>query len=350
MDVDFLLVGQGIAGTALSYRLINSGQSVYVIDQAAENNCSRVAAGLYNPLTGRRMVKTWNADQLFPEIAPFYSALEKTLQARFKYELPVYRPFVSIEEQNEWMGRSGEEEFKSYIQAVRQTSAYQEVNNDFGGVVLNQSGYIDLNTMLDAFTGWLGKNGGISDEAFDENLLRVSSDGISYKNISARNLVYTNGLGALKSQYFHWVPLKPNKGELLIIDQDFAPSEIINRGVFRITLPNQNIKVGSTYSPNEVSSEPTQGARNELLEKLGKLIHVPVKGILEHKTGIRPTMDDRRPVLGNHPHFSNIYIFNGLGSKGVSLAPYYSKIMRDLLIYNKEPPKEVNISRFFKYI
>src|SRR5690554_6593820 len=108
MEVDFLLVGQGIAGTVLSYRLIEAGKKVHVVDMAEENNCSRVAAGLYNPVTGRKMVKTWLADQIFPEIEPFYQELEETLNAKFIYSRPVYRPFSSIEEQNEWMGKSSD--------------------------------------------------------------------------------------------------------------------------------------------------------------------------------------------------------------------------------------------------
>src|SRR5690554_1654655 len=109
MEVDFLLVGQGIAGTALSYRLLESGKKVHIVDAAEENDCSRVAAGLYNPVTGRKMVKTWFADHIFPEIEPFYHGLEETLKTKFIYNRPIYRPFSSIEEQNEWMGKSGDE-------------------------------------------------------------------------------------------------------------------------------------------------------------------------------------------------------------------------------------------------
>ena len=190
----------------------------------------------------------------------------------------------------------------------------------------------------------------LSNESLDEEALDVSKEGVRYKNVIARSLVFVNGLGALSSKYFGWLPLIPNKGEILVIQQQFNPSEVINRGVFRITLPDNRLKVGSTYSNKEVSDLPTESAKEELLEKLGKLIKLPVDDIVEHKTGIRPTTGDRKPILGKHPNYDNVYIFNGLGAKGVSLAPYFSKIMLDLLVFGKEPAKEVNISRFFKYI
>lgn len=350
MDVDFLLVGQGIAGIALAHRLINSGKRVHIIDQAEKNNSSRVAAGLFNPVTGRNMVKTWMADQLFPEIRPFYSELEDSLGVKFLHSLPIYRPFASIEEQNEWMGRSSEVEFHGYIKDVKQSSLFQEVNDPYGGLLLEQSGYVDLNALMDAFTSQLREMGMITNKAFDEELLEPLPNGLKYRDITAGALIYTNGLGALNSRFFDWIPLKPNKGELLVVEQDFAPKEIINRGIFRINLPDGSVKVGSTYSNSDLSAAPTASAREELLEKLEKLVKVPVYAILSHKTGIRPTTVDRRPILGKHPHHEHVYIFNGLGSKGVSLAPYFSKVMLDFLIFEKEPPKEVNISRFFKYI
>lgn len=350
MEVDFLLVGQGIAGTLLSYKLIKAGKRVHVIDQAEKNNCSRIAAGLYNPLTGRKMVKTWNADVIFPEIEPFYIQLENELKIKILHTRSIYRPFGSIEEQNDWMGRSGNEDLKAYVKGIKTTSAYSEVNDPIGGLVLDQCGYVDITTMLDHYSLWLKDRGMLTNEAFDENNLIISTEGIFYKGITALSLVYANGMGAVESRYFSWLPLKPNKGEILVIKQGFTPEEIINRGVFRITLPNKNIKVGSTYNLQDLDLHPTEAAKVEILDKLEKLIPLPVEDIVEHKTGIRPTTMDRRPILGKHPEFGNVYLFNGLGAKGVSLAPYFSKVMVDFLLFKKEPPQEVNISRFFEYI
>jgi len=89
MEVDYLLIGQGLAGTVLSQRLIRAGKKVRIIDNAKANRSSRVAAGLYNPITGKRLVKTWNADKLFPEIAPFYLGMEEEVGKKFLYQKPI---------------------------------------------------------------------------------------------------------------------------------------------------------------------------------------------------------------------------------------------------------------------
>jgi glycine oxidase len=350
MEVDFLLIGQGLAGTILSHRLLMAGKTVCIIDNAKANRSSRIAAGLYNPITGKKLVKTWNADKLFPEIAPLYESLEALLSKKFLYPKPIYRPFLTIEEQNEWMGYSGEENFEEYIQEVRAKPFFEEVNDPYGGVLLKNSGYVDINTLLDAYQEKMIREGRLLDEEFDEAILEVNSAGVSYKNIRASAIVYVNGLGAMNSRFFSFLPFAPVKGEVLVLDQSFKPNEIINRGVFRITLPNGTHRVGSTYSWHDLEQGPTDRAKNEILEKYEKLILVSEKAIIEHTTGIRPATKDRKPFLGKHPDYENVLIFNGLGAKGVSLAPYFSLQMRDLLIFNTEVEKDVNISRFFKYI
>ncbi|WP_200976807.1 FAD-binding oxidoreductase [Echinicola sp. 20G] len=350
MEVDFLLIGQGIAGTVLSYRLISSGYKVLVLDQADQNNSSRVAAGLFNPVTGRKMVKTWNADNLFPEILPIYRELENVLNTKLIYLKNIYRPFNNIEEQNEWMGKSIEEGLQAYLEEVRTQPLYPQVNDPYGGIMLKSSGYLDINTLLDAYCRWLRHDDLLRDEPFDEEKLYQKEGKWHYKDIIATSLVYCNGLGAMKSKFFDWLPFAPVKGEILEMESDFTPEEIINRGVFRITMPDKIIRVGSTYSWHDLDQGPTERAKEEIFERLEKIVPQKDKFLTSHKTGIRPATKDRKPFLGKHPESENVYIFNGFGAKGVSLVPYYSKIMLGLFEGKCELEKDVNISRFFKYI
>jgi glycine oxidase len=134
----------------------------------------------------------------------------------------------------------------------------------------------------------------------------------------------------------------------LDLEQDFYPEEIINRGVFRISLPNGTQRVGSTYTWHDLDQGPTEAAKNELLEKLEKLIKPEVLSIKSHRFGIRPATKDRKPIIGEHPDHPGVYIFNGFGAKGVSLVPFYSKIMVEMLLFGHQPEKEVNIVRFKK--
>lgn len=348
MEVDFLLIGQGLAGTVLSHRLLSLGKKVRVIDLPSANQSSRIAAGLYNPITGKKMVKSWNADLLFPEIEPLYNELEQILGSIFLYKKKIYRPFLNIEEQNEWMGKTGEPGFEPYFEKILSKEVYPEIVNPFGGILLKNSGYVDINTLLTSYSQYLKEKELLIEGKFEEESLEIRESGFSYQGISAQGIVYCNGLGAMKSRFFSNLPFAPVKGEILDLAQRFSPEEIINRGVFRITLPNGLQRVGSTYTWHDMDQGPTENAKNELLEKLQKLVPEPVLSIQSHRFGIRPATKDRKPFLGEHPDFPGVYIFNGFGAKGVSLIPYYSIMMVEMLLNSQQIEKEVNIARIKK--
>jgi glycine/D-amino acid oxidase-like deaminating enzyme len=147
---DYIIVGQGLAGSALALRLIERSRRILVIDEPGANNSSRIAAGLFNPVTGRKMVKTWMADALFPALTRFYSDFERESQRRFFYPFPIYRPFLSIEEQNEWMARSTEPAYKPYIEKVTTQSSFDAVKDPFGGLILKQGGYLNTTEFIQA--------------------------------------------------------------------------------------------------------------------------------------------------------------------------------------------------------
>ena len=348
MEIDFLIIGQGLAGTGLGYRLEKSGQRILILDQPDQNKSSRVAAGLFNPVTGRKMVKSWKAEFLFPEIQPFYEEMELVTGREFLTRKKIYRPFLSIEEQNEWMGHSSDPAIGMFIEQIFSESQYQELRDPVGGVLFKMSGWLNINEYLDGMSEYFGDR--LSIQSFDEAKLEKTSIGWNYEDISAKNLIYCNGLGSLQSRFFGYLPFAPVKGEILEVEQKFNPDFIVNRGVFRVPLSDHLFRVGSTYTWHDLDQGPTESAKNEILDKLQDLVRVPIESVKSHKTGIRPATKDRKPFLGKHPLEDSVYIFNGFGAKGVSLIPYFSKMMSDYLLYSKPISTEVDIARYFKYI
>lgn len=348
MEIDFLLIGQGLAGTALAYRLKQAGKKIRIIDEPRANNSSRVAAGLFNPVTGRKMVKTWKADLLFPAIKPFYKELEQLTGSKFLIEKAIYRPFLTIEEQNEWMGNSADPGFEAYLEMICSTSQSEFLKDPFGGVMLRNSGWLHINNLLDAMTSYFKEE--LIVGKFDENLLTREGDFWIYHELQAKAVVYCNGMGAKSSKFFSFLPFAPVKGEILEVKQDFSPDYVVNRGVFRVHLGNDVHRVGSTYTKHDLDVGPTDEAKTEIMDRLTDLVRLPVKEIISHKTGIRPATRDRKPFLGKHPTELGVYLFNGFGAKGVSLIPYFSEQMATYLLNEKAIDSEVDIARYFNYI
>lgn len=342
-SINYIIVGQGLAGSALALQLISSGKTVKVFDEPDRNRCSTVAAGLFNPITGKMLTKTWMADQLYPFLDTFYRSWEEKLQSRFYFPQDLYRPFLSIEEQNEWMAKSAQSSLQGFIKDIFATNRYRQARDPFGGMVLRQCGYVDVMTFLREVRQWLIEQNAFAESYLDTKRLQVFSDHVEYENISADAIIFTTGTG--KNSFFDWVPIRPLKGEVLCVALQEAPEVIFNRGVYVVPSADGLYKVGATYQPHHTNDGITPEGRAELEDKLRELTTIPFQ-VRGQDWGVRPTTPDRKPILGCHFEHKNVVIFNGLGTKGVSQAPYFATQLANWLLGKGEIDPQVNIERF----
>lgn len=345
-EYDYIIVGQGLAGSCLALNLVNKGKRILVFSDPNGKSSSRVAGGLINPITGRKMVLTWKANELFPYLDKFYREAETLLAANFYFKLPIYRPFVSIEEQNEWQGKSVEPTYSPFIKGViTQKENKNIVNDPFGGLLLDNGGYLDTNIFLDAVSGWLKKQEFLLNERFNIDLVNFTADGVVYKDVTAKRIIFCEGVSGNKNPYFTDIKFRPVKGEVLKVEMEADLNKIYNRGVF-VMPRNGSYTVGSNYNHRDLTWDPTEKGKEEIEVKLKALLNKPYT-IVGHKAGIRPSVTDRRPVLGASKEREQMIVFNGLGTKGVSLAPYFASQLTEWLCNGKEVDKEVRVERFF---
>lgn len=340
--VDYIIVGQGLAGSCLALQLLYRSKKILVIDNNVSGSATKIAAGLFNPFTGKRMAKTWMADELFPYFHGFYKQAETFTNTRFFFPVPLFRPFVSVEEQNEWMGKSTDENFIPYINAVHtQPFCDDQVKNELGGVLLKQCGYLNTLTFSKAVRTCLINHGSLLEETLDEGHLSHDPNGVMYKNWSARKIIFCTG-EYIGNTCFSWIPIQFLKGEIITIKTEVKVSTIYNRGVYVVP---DIWKVGATYNFLDKSPGVTPEGKREITEKLEQLISFPYS-ITDHQWGRRPATHDRRPILGPHPEFEHFVIFNGLGTKGVSLAPYFSDVLAAWMEKGIPLNDEVAVNRY----
>jgi glycine oxidase len=343
---DYIIVGQGLARSCLALQLMQRGKQILVIDKHQENAATQVAAGLFNPITGRNMKKTWLADVLFPYLHDFYNQAEQITGRSFFYPMNLYRPFVSIEDQNEWMGKSADPSMSEFVENVHTTPIeVTQVRNEFGGLVLKQCGYLNTIDFSKAVRNYINENAVLLDENFIEEDLHIDSDYVTYHTYQAKKIIFCSGESVQTGKLFSWLPIRPLKGEVLTIKTNEAISKIYNRGVY--VVPGI-WKVGATYQFQDTTRTITQEGLKELLEKLNELVAFSYE-VIGQSWGMRPTTPDRRPILGPHPEHKSVVIFNGLGTKGVSLAPYFSHVLTEWLEKGSPVNKEVDIQRYKHY-
>ena len=165
-------------------------------------------------------------------------------------------------------------------------------------------------------------------------------------NGEADRVIFCEGNGMMNNPYFKDLPLEGTKGELITI---FAPdlelTEVLKSAVFVMPLGEHLYKIGATFNWTDKTNSPTEKGREELIEKLKRVISCEFE-IRDHEAGVRPTTQDRRPLLGIHQRHPGLAVFNGLGTRGVMSAPFLARQLVDFLEDDVLLDPEVNISRF----
>src|SRR5690606_17612985 len=213
--IDYLIVGQGLAGSALAIHLLLRKKRILVVNRRDAGTSSEVAAGIFNPVTGKMLAKTWMADEIFPFLDSFYRLAEILTSARFYYPMPIYRPFANAAEQNEWMGRSENMQVAAYLNRIVTASQYPDVlHDDFGGLFMDRCGYVNASGYVAAVRRWLEQQDCyIADNLYPENF-RVGLRDVRYGRYTAGVAVFCEGNSVFENPWFDWVPVKPLKGEL----------------------------------------------------------------------------------------------------------------------------------------
>lgn len=345
MIVDYLIVGLGLAGISFCEQLEKNGRSFVVVSDESEQ-ASLVAGGLYNPVILKRFTLAWKADAQMKLALPFYAELEKKLRVKLDYKVPVYRRFASIEEQNGWFEASDKVGLKDFLSIKIKENRNDFIDAPFGMGEVLHTGRVDTKTLIDQYLGYLLKKGGIRQEGFNFNHLNFVGLGIRYQNIVAKKVIFAEGFGLKKNPYFDYLPLNGTKGELLTIHApSLKESSVIKSSVFIIPLEDNRYRIGATYKWKDKTSIPTESSKKELLDKLKTFLRCDFE-VVDHMAGIRPTVSDRRPLVGQHPNHKNLYVLNGFGSRGVLIAPFAAQQLYRFIANGKEIDPEMDIKRF----
>jgi glycine/D-amino acid oxidase-like deaminating enzyme len=350
IEVDFLIVGQGIAGTNLAFHLLQNQFSFHVFDQPAQPpNASSVAAGIINPITGRKFVKSWMIETLLPQAITSYQAMEVLLKIPLLTPIPVLRTLATQGEFSDWEGRLSESSYQPFMAenpTIGNIPSFLQPPIGYGQVL--QSARVDTALLINQFQTYLRHQHKFTSHKFQYDQVQMHTDCITYQNYKCQHLIFAEGAGIQYNPFFPPDLIRPNKGQVLIIHTP-SPKEtmecIVKQSLFFVPIQSQTYWIGSTTENNFNTPEPTSEGRNQLLGKLHK-VFLPEFTVTNHWSGLRATVKDRRPAMGTHPDFPRIHLFNGMGTKGASLAPYWSQQLINHIVNNQPLDPHVNYHRF----
>jgi len=344
---DYIIVGSGLAGIAFAETALQNGKSILVFDNDSQNS-SKIAGGLYNPVILKRFSKLQHAQEQLLTLDEFYKNTEQKLGVKLNFNLPVLRKFFSVEEQNNWFIASDKPGLSPFLSTTLITTKYKGIDSPFDYGEVLQTGYVDTALLLKQYKRYLFANDFFEDTFFDYTAVEIKEGFIQYKDFQAKQLIFAEGFGMHANPFFRHLPLDGTKGELFIIKApNLALDVIVNTNVFILPLGDSLFKVGATYNWEDKTNTTTEAGKAELVEKIKEILNCDFE-IIEHLAGVRPTVKDRKPLLGTHPDFKNIHIFNGLGTRGVMLGPYLAKILFENIESGTPIEREFDIKRFDK--
>jgi glycine/D-amino acid oxidase-like deaminating enzyme len=350
MHVDILIIGQGICGSMLAWFLQKEGRSFLVIDDGNQSNASKIAAGIINPVTGRRYVTTWMIDELMAFAKDNYEEMGRAMETEFIFSKSVIDFFPSPQMRDAFINRLTEDD--RFLHSFPDQNHFnQYFNYDFGCGEIKPAFMVNMGLLMATMRKSLTRKDAFIEESFDREKLLVTKEGIRYKNITAEKIVFCDGIRAMEYPWFNLLPFAPNKGEALVIESAELNSEhIFKKGMVLAPLPVKNtFWIGSNYQWEFKDDQPSEQFYKQATGLLDSWVKKPYK-VIFHKASVRPATLERRPFVGFHPHIPQIGILNGMGTKGASLAPYFANQLCQHIVHGLPIQDDASIHRFSRIL
>ncbi|MGC1515805.1 MAG: FAD-binding oxidoreductase [Maribacter sp.] len=343
--LEYIVVGLGLAGISFCETLRKNGKSFVVINGKSQT-ASRVAGGIINPIILKRFTLSWKADEQLPIAMEFYKHLEKFLGVEVLVDRPVLRKFASVEEQNLWFEAADRKTLSPFLDTNLIPNTNSEVNATFGYGRVLHTATLNTKKMLGAYEHWLSTTHRLREEMFDHEVLQFNTGSVAYKGLEAKHIIFAEGYGLKNNPFFRYLPMQGSKGEYLTLESDRLQEEnVLKSAMFVIPLGKHQYKVGATYNNHQKDNVPSEAAKNEIEAKVKQLLTGDYR-IVDHEAGVRPTVKDRRPLVGRHPMHERLWVLNGFGSHGVLMGPWASQILFDRIENNNAIPQDMDSNRF----
>jgi glycine/D-amino acid oxidase-like deaminating enzyme len=345
VQVDYLIIGQGLCGTWLSYYLLREGATVLVIDEGIESSASNAASGIINPVTGKRLARQWMAEIIQPFAEGAYTAIGVALGTHLITPLPIHTFFTNAEEAALFERKASSTHEDLLSSGIVAESEY--FNFHYGVGTISTALNVDVRGLLQGWRKQLGTHSILHEEGFDWSACELREGGVSYKGIEAKAVIDCTGAACATGPYFRRLPFALNKGEVIIASIPGLPMHAIYKYAHLSIVPWEDHRfwIGSTFDWDYTDELPTDAFRTKAEAILNQWLRLSFT-FHEHFAAIRPATVTRDAFAGMHPLHPRVGILNGTGSKGCSLSPFLAHNLARHLVHGEAIIPQVDISRY----
>lgn len=343
-QVDYLIVGFGIAGACFAKKCLENNRSFQVVSDI-QGSASHTAAGMFNPVILHRFNPVFKAEEQMLQLKKTFKEFEDLIKQKFVHEIPVYRIFASADERRIWKEKISQDLIlQKFLNPEIIEGEFPNIYSPYGFGEVTDSGWIDMSGILHSFGEMIAEN--IQHESFD--YAEFNPENKTYGIIQFQKIIFAEGVKVENNPYFSYLPVIKNKGETLIIETNAELPEIIIKSKnFLMPLGGRRWYVGATYEREAQTAEPTADNRQKLQDDLSVYFNGEYR-IVEQRAAFRPTTPDRRGIIGAHPEFPDIFVLNGMGTRGTFHAPYLSEMLFAHTEFDQNIAEEFDVKRWNK--
>lgn len=341
-NVDYIIVGDGYAALFFAHHLLKEGKSFKLFSEDRKG-ASQVSAGIINPVVLKKFTTFWKAQEQIDYLSETLLEIERYTGKNYLIKRNIHRIFHDENEKNLWIKKSANDDLKNFLNP--EFTSLPIVRNVFGTGSVNRSARLDVNGFFNDFLSYLKEHKFLIQEKFDYNTLRIEEN--IYKSFTYKHVVFCEGIGVQENPYFKHILVVPNKGHHIKVklQKQLETNVTIKKKHFLFPLDSDLYFYGGTYDRDQLHSKIDDSAVEQLVNGLSEIYPYDFE-VKEVSFGFRPTVKDRRPILGKHSDYENLYVFNGLGARGILNGCYFSKYLLDFIENNKPLPEEVSLDRF----
>lgn len=341
-NVDYIIVGDGYAGLFFAHQLIRNNKT-FVLFSEGQKSASQVSAGIINPVVLKKFTTFWKAQEQIDFLKITLKEIENYTGENYLIDAPIYRIFHDENEQSLWLKKSGNDDLLYFLD--KNFDHLKVVKNDFLSGKVNQSARLNVNGFFTGLFSFLEKNEKLIADKFIYSDVDIERS--TYQDFTFKNILFCEGMGVKHNPFFSEIPVNPNKGHHIKVElSEKIPENItIKKKHFLFPLNEQRYFYGGTYDREQLHHEIDDSAVEQLKKGLTEFYPHPFE-IKEVNFGFRPTVKDRRPIIGRHSDYHNLYVFNGLGARGILNGCYFSKSLFDFIEKDIPLDKEISLERF----
>ncbi|CAD7800859.1 tRNA 5-methylaminomethyl-2-thiouridine biosynthesis bifunctional protein MnmC [Chryseobacterium aquaeductus] len=343
-NVDYIIVGDGYAALFFAHQLTKNKKS-FIIFSEGRKSASQISAGIVNPVVLKKFTTFWLAQEQLDFLKISLDEIEKYTKKNYLIISPIHRIFHDENEQKLWLKKSQTEDLSNFLD--ENFTHIEDVKNDFKTGMVKQSARLDVHGFFIDLLKFHERNSQLIKQKF--NYDRVDIENSTYQGFQFKNIVFCEGMGVTNNPYFSDIPVIPNKGHHIRVklSQPIPENITIKKKHFLFPLQNNLYFYGGTYDREQLHSHIDESAVEQLQNGLSEFYQRDFS-IEEVYFGFRPTVKDRRPIVGRHSDHPNLYVFNGLGARGILNGCYFSKTLYDFIESKIDLPQEISLDRFNK--